>query len=307
MTRIVKPFADQGEYTQMHNYVLDVVMPRLSANGWKVLSFIIRQTRGWRRDESALTYDSIMAGTGIKSRVTVATVIDELLGEGLLAPTPGETVTEATSYGLNTEYEGEYTPNDADAKSIQRRSTKSGLRRSTESGPRGSPENGLRTGSERSPDFVLLNKEEKKLKNNSSKTSDPDKENAAAAAELDQDLSEEDDEPAPPSPQAAAAEQLFTEVVGGMVARELITKWPECIPRARALVKEARGGTNPPGLLVSLVRKGWTPPVRVEDLPPPPEELPTPEEYDAQQDYVGFAGMVDYLSRHKNPLKGFGG
>jgi hypothetical protein len=41
----IKPFADQGNFTAIHNYVFDVIMPSLPPNAWKVLCFVIRKTQ----------------------------------------------------------------------------------------------------------------------------------------------------------------------------------------------------------------------------------------------------------------------
>ena len=49
MTKTIKPF-DAGSWFPIHNAVFDVIMPRLSPNGCKVLCVAIRQTwnlRGW--------------------------------------------------------------------------------------------------------------------------------------------------------------------------------------------------------------------------------------------------------------------
>lgn len=43
MTKKIKPF-DAGSWFPIHNAVFDVIMPRLSPDGWKVLCVAIRQT-----------------------------------------------------------------------------------------------------------------------------------------------------------------------------------------------------------------------------------------------------------------------
>lgn len=60
---------------------------------------------------------------------------------------------------------------------------------------------------------------------------------------------------------AVAAAATFTQIISHADARLLIAKYPACIPHAAALVAEASGGANPPGLLVHLVKSGWTPPI----------------------------------------------
>ena len=52
----IQPFSDDGGYTCLTNYVLDVVMPSLPPNAWKVLCFVIRKTRGWNKERDRLSY-----------------------------------------------------------------------------------------------------------------------------------------------------------------------------------------------------------------------------------------------------------
>lgn len=64
--------------TGIHNALLDVVMPELSANAWKLLCVLIRQTTGWDREEQGASYSTLMSGTGIKSKATIAACLKEL-------------------------------------------------------------------------------------------------------------------------------------------------------------------------------------------------------------------------------------
>jgi hypothetical protein len=111
----VNPFARQGHYTIFDNVILDEIMPRLSPNAWKVLCFVIRKTKGFHKDEEALSYAAIMKGTGIKSKSTLSAALKELLPDeqtgfvGLLLGTAhGENGRYATpSYRLNPGFEVE--------------------------------------------------------------------------------------------------------------------------------------------------------------------------------------------------------
>ena len=47
----IKPFARPG-FTMFNNYILEHIMPDLSANSWKVLCVAIRQTIGWQDEEA---------------------------------------------------------------------------------------------------------------------------------------------------------------------------------------------------------------------------------------------------------------
>ena len=82
MTRKVRPFEPQKKgYTIIDNVVFDYILPELTANGWKVLCFIIRKTKGWQKEWDGLSYSQIMKGTGIKSSATISKVLTELMGD----------------------------------------------------------------------------------------------------------------------------------------------------------------------------------------------------------------------------------
>lgn len=74
----VKPFEDQGHFTQVHNALIDAAMPMLSPNAFKILIFVVRQTRGWQREERGLSYGAIKRGSGIASDATVCKCLKEL-------------------------------------------------------------------------------------------------------------------------------------------------------------------------------------------------------------------------------------
>lgn len=98
----IKPFNTDNGYTQFHNYVIDEIMPTLGPNAWKVLCLIIRKTRGWHKDEDAISYSQIMSGTGIKNRTTVSAALDELTTRGyVIANARGR---RASTYRLNQDY-----------------------------------------------------------------------------------------------------------------------------------------------------------------------------------------------------------
>ena len=106
----IKPFARPG-FTMFNNYILDHIMPDLSANGWKVLCVAIRQTIGWqdeetesgRREMEVISYSQFRQMTGIGSDQTVARAIKECVDKGYMLRVPGEG--QEISYGLNMDYE----------------------------------------------------------------------------------------------------------------------------------------------------------------------------------------------------------
>jgi len=106
----IKPFARPG-FTMFNNYILDHIMPDLSANGWKVLCVAIRQTIGWqdeeaesgRREMDVISYSQFRQMTGIGSDQTVARAIKECADKGYMLRVPGKG--QEISYGLNMDYE----------------------------------------------------------------------------------------------------------------------------------------------------------------------------------------------------------
>jgi hypothetical protein len=114
----VKPFENPyADFTSFKNVTLDVIMPALSATGWKLLCCVIRQTWGWadptsptgRKQDDQLSYSQLMEKTGIKSPTTISRVIQENLVAGyILRHRVGVDVRSGKplyAYSLNTEYE----------------------------------------------------------------------------------------------------------------------------------------------------------------------------------------------------------
>jgi len=91
--KMTKPF-DAGGWFPINNAVFDVIMPRISYAGWKVLCVAIRQTWGWvadpgsdtkqRRQSDQISYSQFKEKAGIGSYATVAKALRECLDEGYL-------------------------------------------------------------------------------------------------------------------------------------------------------------------------------------------------------------------------------
>ncbi len=119
MNDAVFPFAEQGNFTQVHNHVFDVIMPIVSPSAFKVLCFVIRKTRGYHKKSDELSYSQILEGTGIASPTTISKAICELVDEGYILQKKGNQF-DTASYALNPGYqsitpENGVTPkNDAD-------------------------------------------------------------------------------------------------------------------------------------------------------------------------------------------------
>lgn len=103
-TRTIKPFARQGHFTMIDNYVIDEIMPQVSPNGWKVLCFVMRKTIGWQKDTDNISLSQITEGTGIKNRTTANKAITELEEKQYIKVIRhGDNITPNT-FRLNTEF-----------------------------------------------------------------------------------------------------------------------------------------------------------------------------------------------------------
>lgn len=145
---ISKPFEGVGLYTQMHNALLDATMPMVSGNAWKILCMIVRQTKGWKRDECDISYKDILLHTGISSRTTISKALDELLTLELIIVSKPHAEYEKYKYSLNKDATIEWMPRNLC-------STENGLQSASRS-----PENGLAC----SPENGLINKKEENKK-----------------------------------------------------------------------------------------------------------------------------------------------
>jgi hypothetical protein len=116
----VAPFKHQGYYTEIHNALLDVVMPQIKPTSWTILCFIVRQTKGWQREVCRLSLATIADLSGIKSRTTVIEGLKELRSftqddrpAPLIIEYEGDDQWSPKSYGLNRAVRIEWEPFDA--------------------------------------------------------------------------------------------------------------------------------------------------------------------------------------------------
>ena len=116
MSQKVRPF-NAGSWFPIHNAAFDVIMPRLSPNGWKVLCVAIRQTWGWVADSGGdskdrkawdrISYSQFREKAGIASDATVRRALVECLETGYLLRYQKGTYRGEPSYiyALNRDYE----------------------------------------------------------------------------------------------------------------------------------------------------------------------------------------------------------
>lgn len=100
-----KPFHPQSKYTTMDNLIIDHVMPGLSGSAWKVLTVIIRKTRGWHKEQDEVSFRQLLALTGIKSFTTLTKALDELEKKKIIIVDRGDGPGHTFIYSLNTDFE----------------------------------------------------------------------------------------------------------------------------------------------------------------------------------------------------------
>lgn len=105
-----KPF--NPKTTTFTNEMLDIIMPSVPPNAWKILCFAMRKTAGWqdlstasgRKESDIISLSQFMKGCGIDSENTVMSAIEFCINAGyLLRFSEGQG--RAYRYRLNTEYE----------------------------------------------------------------------------------------------------------------------------------------------------------------------------------------------------------
>jgi len=78
MATKVRPFADQGYFTSVHNALFDAVMPNIKATSWKILCAIIRATDGWNKAREEISFKKLKELTGINTNHTLLACLKEL-------------------------------------------------------------------------------------------------------------------------------------------------------------------------------------------------------------------------------------
>lgn len=105
MKQSIRPFSEQGHYTEVHNLVFDYIMPRVSLKAFKVLCLILRRTKGWGKKNDEISYRQIKEGTGIKTNDTVSKALDELLDFGCILRRKSDEQFDTITYALNLKFE----------------------------------------------------------------------------------------------------------------------------------------------------------------------------------------------------------
>ena len=100
-----RPFQKtEKEFTLVHNFLFDHIMPNVKPNAWKVLCLILRKTRGWNKLADQISFSQILKGTGISSHETVSNALKQLIEEKYIIAIKSEDQWEATTYALNENY-----------------------------------------------------------------------------------------------------------------------------------------------------------------------------------------------------------
>jgi len=105
---IVKPFnKPESQFTQLHNSIFDVIMRLCTNSEWKILSAVLRKTRGWDKPGDDISYSQIKELTGIASSSTIATALKGLIHKDMVIASKHDGAT--TFYQLNQNYTIELT------------------------------------------------------------------------------------------------------------------------------------------------------------------------------------------------------
>lgn len=99
----IQPFDTRDNFTRIHNYVIDVIMPMLKPNTFKVLMAIVRKTKGWGKDADQISYSQLRDLTGIKSDSTLAAALSDLEKRKYIFVNKADG--ETNTYSLNTSLE----------------------------------------------------------------------------------------------------------------------------------------------------------------------------------------------------------
>ena len=99
----IKPFESIGGYTTFDNDILDYVMPLCKPHAvWKAVSFVIRKTIGWHKEEDVISLSQFMKGAGIASRTTAISIMKKACELKFLKRVESG---QSYSYSLNRECE----------------------------------------------------------------------------------------------------------------------------------------------------------------------------------------------------------
>lgn len=102
--KTIKPFEDAGGFTTFRHVILDHIMPACSPNTWKIICAIMRKTIGWGKEKDKISMTQFETITGIKSRPTLITAIQDAIENNYILRIPsGNTF----FYQLNREYQTE--------------------------------------------------------------------------------------------------------------------------------------------------------------------------------------------------------
>lgn len=159
---VVKPFEHHGHYTSVHNALFDSIMPVISSSAWTLLCLMIRQTKGWQREEQGMSYRQLLEGTGFGSRTTLAKALSELHKRDLIVIEQTDNRFDPFVYAINHSVEIEWTPRDFGAKTSPE-SVPAHKSTGTESGLDTSPENGLDKADSSGTENGLINRKEESI------------------------------------------------------------------------------------------------------------------------------------------------
>ena len=101
----IRPFAQEPTFTMFANVILDEVFPTLSYPEWSALTFIIRKTKGYHREEDFIAYSQFIDGSNIKSINTLKDALRGLAERGIISLRYQSNKSIPTQVRLNPDFE----------------------------------------------------------------------------------------------------------------------------------------------------------------------------------------------------------
>jgi len=95
----VKQSDNKRGFTQVGNYIFDVILPSLSLSEQAILLRVVRQTVGWSQPTDKIKLSEFRQMTGIKDDKTVRAALDKLVERQLITVTGKPQTTR--EYGMN--------------------------------------------------------------------------------------------------------------------------------------------------------------------------------------------------------------
>ena len=249
-----KPFADIAEqYTRVHNYVLDVIMPREHKSTLCVLLAAIRCTVGWQKESDRISLTQFERRTGM-ARNTVIRAIKTCLDKGYLLRFSDDA--GSFYYTLNQDFEVEEV---AEGSAIIAPLDEELARLSRQTSATIAPKVARlsrQTSATIAPEVARLSRTQKKQQRNRSKKQKDNNKQSDTSAKSEPPSSVD---VVVPSPQKILLEEFGIAIT--KKTKPLLEKKPEDIQKwINYTIAQGAKISNPQGLVIAGLTSGYAPP-----------------------------------------------